>query len=53
MHSCPLLPAQVEVYKSFRPGDIVLAKVVSFPVALGGPTGPQGLCWARGREPFP
>lgn len=26
----PVLYVQVEIYKSFRPGDIVLAKVVSF-----------------------
>ena len=26
----PVLSLQVEIYKSFRPGDIVLAKVVSF-----------------------
>lgn len=26
----PVLCLQVEIYKSFRPGDIVLAKVVSF-----------------------
>lgn len=25
-----VFPLQVETYKSFRPGDIVLAKVVSF-----------------------
>lgn len=27
---CFFFPLQVETYKSFRPGDIVLAKVVSF-----------------------
>lgn len=32
------LSLQVEIYKSFRPGDIVLAKVVSFiPSRLGIP----------------
>ncbi|KFV09525.1 Exosome complex component CSL4, partial [Pterocles gutturalis] len=34
---------KVEVYKSFRPGDIVLAKVVSFPLLPGGPTGTLGV----------
>ena len=38
-----LSPAQVEVYKSFRPGDIVLAKVVSFPLGVRRGQGVQGV----------
>lgn len=57
----PLPPVQVEVYKSFRPGDIVLAKVVSFPLLPGGPRGllegrarrGQGVFWSPLGGPFP
>lgn len=44
---CLLSPVQVEVYKSFRPGDIVLAKVVSFPL-LG-----HWVCSSCLRDTFP
>lgn len=36
MWHCLLSPVQVEVYKSFRPSDIVLAKVVSFSLRDNG-----------------